>query len=108
MHLQHIRGHQGIEGNEGADALAGLGCGYDALPERPWAELERDISFPKTSENVVGEQVSQEPGPVTAAVNEEDIDLEVGSRAIRWTFDSFALFFKKSRTWIAWLTTRIL
>jgi len=36
VRIQHVFGHVGIEGNEGADGQANLGCFQPALPDRIW------------------------------------------------------------------------
>ncbi|KAM6498561.1 Ribonuclease H-like domain containing protein [Amanita muscaria] len=41
--LEHVRGHMGITGNEGADVLAVQGASMPALEDRNWKALERDV-----------------------------------------------------------------
>ena len=36
VHLQHVKGHAGEIGNEGADRLAGVGAAMPAQPEQDW------------------------------------------------------------------------
>ena len=47
--LEHVRGHRGEEGNEGADALAVAGAAYPEVQDRDWAQLmkavEKKMSF---------------------------------------------------------------
>lgn len=39
----HVRGHSGERGNDGADSLAALGMERDAVEERDWERLEREV-----------------------------------------------------------------
>ncbi|KAI0039602.1 ribonuclease H-like protein [Auriscalpium vulgare] len=41
--LQHVYGHQGEQGNEGADALANLGATLPEVPEPDWDALRRAV-----------------------------------------------------------------
>ena len=47
--LEHVRGHRGEEGNEGADALAVAGAACSEVQDRDWAQLmkavEKKMSF---------------------------------------------------------------
>jgi hypothetical protein len=43
VHLEYVRGHCGIEGNEGADALANLGAMEESIEEREWDVLEQSV-----------------------------------------------------------------
>ncbi|ETW83450.1 ribonuclease H [Heterobasidion irregulare TC 32-1] len=47
--LEHVRGHRGEEGNEGADVLAVAGAAYPEVQDRDWAQLmkavEKKMSF---------------------------------------------------------------
>lgn len=40
--LEHVRGHAGDPGNEGADELATIGASMPELPERDWTILETE------------------------------------------------------------------
>lgn len=40
----HVRGHVGVEGNEGADGLANKGCWLSEIDkERNWKVLEKEV-----------------------------------------------------------------
>ncbi len=39
IHLQYVKGHAGIEGNEGADQLANVGATMAEESERDWDKL---------------------------------------------------------------------
>jgi len=41
--IEHVRGHQGIEGNEMADRLAVSGCYQSSRPEVDWNARRHDI-----------------------------------------------------------------
>lgn len=41
--MQHIKGHAGHQGNEGADRLAGIGAGMPETEERDWERLEKAL-----------------------------------------------------------------
>jgi ribonuclease HI len=43
VRIQHVRGHTGEEGNEGADLLANQGCGLATVVERDWEAMESEI-----------------------------------------------------------------
>lgn len=43
VRLQHIKGHAGHMGNEGADRLAGIGSAMPATEERDWQNLEKAV-----------------------------------------------------------------
>ncbi|KAE9409294.1 ribonuclease H-like protein [Gymnopus androsaceus JB14] len=40
--LEYVRGHVGIQGNEGADRLANMGCTMSEVEERDWESLRQD------------------------------------------------------------------
>jgi hypothetical protein len=68
VRLQHIKGHAGHEGNEGADRLAGRGTGMPATEERDWESLERTLRAHEAL------RPPQEGGSVEIS----DLDLNVG------------------------------
>ena len=39
IHLEYVKGHAGIRGNEGADAQANVGAYQPQMPERDWEQL---------------------------------------------------------------------
>src|SRR4051812_10228561 len=41
--LEYVKGHAGIEGNEGADAQANLGATMPRIAERNWAQLQGEL-----------------------------------------------------------------
>lgn len=41
MTLEHVKGHSGDEGNDGADRLANLGAQKPEVPEPDWAAREK-------------------------------------------------------------------
>ncbi|KAL1694901.1 ribonuclease H-like domain-containing protein [Schizophyllum commune] len=43
VRLEHVRGHSGVPGNEGADKLAVAGYSNPVEGERDWEQLERDV-----------------------------------------------------------------
>ncbi|KAL1676354.1 ribonuclease H-like domain-containing protein [Schizophyllum commune] len=43
VRLEHVRGHSGVPGNEGADKLAVAGYSNPVEGERDWKQLERDV-----------------------------------------------------------------
>jgi hypothetical protein len=67
VRLQHIKGHAGHEGNEGADLLAGVGSGMSAIEERDWETLEKALRANQ------GSRKREEGGSIEIS----DIDLEV-------------------------------
>ena len=67
VRLQHIKGHAGHEGNEGADRLAGIGAGLSAIEERDWVSLEKVMRTKETS------QTREEGGTIEIS----DVDMEV-------------------------------
>ena len=50
VHLQYVKGHAGIEGNEGADRLANYGATMAMLPERDWEMLINTLDDGPTRE----------------------------------------------------------
>jgi ribonuclease HI len=41
VQLRHVKGHSGVQGNEGADNLAALGTNMPVLMEPDWDRLEK-------------------------------------------------------------------
>ncbi|KAL6301650.1 ribonuclease H-like domain-containing protein [Sparassis latifolia] len=70
IHLQHVRGHTGEEGNEGADRLANRGALMPEVPERDWETLEEEVlKRSRGSERAA-------LGAAAASATLEDLDLE--------------------------------
>lgn len=43
MQLEHVKGHSGDVGNDGADYQANRGCELPSRPDRDWEQLEADV-----------------------------------------------------------------
>jgi hypothetical protein len=43
IYLHYVKGHNGEEGNKGADAQANKGTMFPAVPERDWEKLELEL-----------------------------------------------------------------
>ncbi|KAJ7204408.1 ribonuclease H-like domain-containing protein [Mycena pura] len=74
--LEHVKGHNGDEGNEGADGLANVGATLPTQPERNWesleAELHAQLEAERAKRQVEGEQnVGESPAKIrkTSATN---------------------------------------
>jgi ribonuclease HI len=67
--LQHVKGHNGEEGNEGADAQANMGTILPAVPERDWEKLESELR----ERMETGEIGSAEEPNVAMEVKDDDL-----------------------------------
>ena len=93
VRFQHVRGHAGEEGNEGADALAVHGSRLGKVDARNWGKLRLQL----------------EKGPVAESVD-ASVSLSNGPRAGKWLTSPWVgrcsptWYLMKNNLWQSWMT----
>jgi hypothetical protein len=81
VRLQHVKGHAGEEGNDGADGLANLGCGMSVVGEKDWEAMEnivRKTLDVKIVEEAALDSMKSAPETVTAAsISDSDMNVRL-------------------------------
>jgi ribonuclease HI len=104
IRLQHVKGHSGDVGNDGADAMANRGALLPAVKERDWEALELKLLEQLEQSSV--ETSGVEPVPMEVQDMDdgvEDIAVEIPSTKMRKTSPDF--YDHKSRTTMAVATS---